>query len=408
MTQNLNTTPIDPKFYSGPLADRHDPSKCPLFQPLKIGNAELSHRIVLAPLSRFRADSTHVHREIAQEYYGQRVTKGGFIISEATFVSEELVGLRHAPGIYSDEQIAAWKTIVSQIHDQGGYIFLQLWATGRGGDPAVHDELGTRFSAPSPVAFPREANEYEESNDRVPEEMTREDIKRVIREFATAAKNAVEQAGFDGVEIHGANGYLVDEFIQSVSNQRTDEYGGSIENRARFPLEVIQAVAEAVGQDRTAIRFSPYSTFLGMRMPDPVPQFAYLTRELRDRYPDMAYIHFIEGRVHGNLDVASTVPETSDVFREIWQEKDKERGKQSVFLSAGGWSPESAARVVREKGGAVAFGRAFIGNPDLVHRIKHGLPLNAYERATFYGPQGPTGRQGYTDYPFARPAKDDL
>ncbi|KAG8977233.1 hypothetical protein FRC05_002233 [Tulasnella sp. 425] len=368
----------------------------------------LSHRIVLAPLSRFRADSTHVHREIAQEYYGQRVTKGGFIISEATFVSEELVGQRHAPGIYNKEQIAAWKTIVSQIHDKGGYIFIQLWATGRAGDPAVHDELGTRLLAPSPISIPGDGSEYEEGDHRVPEEMAKEDLKRVVGQYVAAAKSAVEEAGFDGVEIHAANGYLVDQFIQSVSNQRTDEYGGSIENRARFPLEIVQAIAEAIGQERTAIRFSPYSTFQSMRMPDPVPQFAYLTQELRDRFPDLAYIHFIEGRVHGNSDVASTIPETSDVFREIWQEKDTERGKQSVFLTAGGWSPENAAKFVREKGGAVVFGRAFIGNPDLVDRIKRGLPLNDHERATFYAPQGPTGRKGYTDYPFARASKDEL
>ncbi|CAE6339894.1 unnamed protein product, partial [Rhizoctonia solani] len=268
-----------------------------LFAPLQVGDVTLAHRVVMAPLTRFRADDNHVHTDLALQYYSQRAeAPGTLLITEATFISPEAGGYDHVPGIWSDEQIAAWKKARCRH-----FIFfptmdwiLQLWALGRAADPKVLAREGLPFVSSSATPM--------EDGAPVPRELSKDEIKRYVDTYVQAAKNAVLKAGFDGVEIHSANGYLLDQFLQDVCNKRTDEYGGSIENRARFTLEVADAVTAAVGAKRTGIRFSPWGKFQGMRMEDPVPTFSYVAKELAKRHTDLAYVHFVEPVVAGDSD----------------------------------------------------------------------------------------------------------
>lgn len=286
-----------------------------LFQPLNVARVPLKHRVVMAPLTRYRCDDDWVPMEIAKgakiplvyveghangvnlvltrlaDYYTQRAsTPGTLLITEATLISERAAGRRNVPGIWTKGQIAGWKSIVDAVHGRGCFIFCQLWELGRAGWPEVYESLGYKMKSSSAVRI--------DETRGVPEEMTEEEITQVIREFAAAARNAMA-AGFDGVEIHGGNGYLVDQFLQDTCNKRTDGWGGSIEKRARFAVEVTKAVVDAVGADRTAIRLSPFSDYLGMLMEDPVPQFEYLIEQLKP--VGLAYLHLIEARV-GNDD----------------------------------------------------------------------------------------------------------
>ncbi|OHW92608.1 NADPH2 dehydrogenase [Colletotrichum incanum] len=341
----------------------------------------------MSPLSRFRANhETHAPLQMATEYYTQRASvPGTMIITEATFVSRHVdgysyAGLQHTPGIYTREQMASWKEITKAVHAKGSFIWMQLWALGRVADPKAASARG--FTVKGPSAIPEEEGKH------IPGEMTKEDIRRVVADFAQAAHNAIE-AGFDGVELHGANGYLIDQFIQDRANKRTDEYGGSIENRARFVIETASAVVAAVGADRVGIRFSPWSTFQGMRMTDPIPQFTHVVRELKRLR--LAYLHLVEGRVDGNVDAASV--DSIQFMIDAWD-------NQSPVLIAGGFNPESAQRAVeghRSKEVAIVFGRWFISNPDLPFRIQKGLPLTPYKRNTFYAET----KEGYTDYTFS-------
>ncbi|KAG8994250.1 hypothetical protein FRB90_000498 [Tulasnella sp. 427] len=348
-----------------------------LFKPLRVGNLVLSHRIVMAPMTRIRADGEGVHHELAIEHYGQRATPGGFLISEGTFILQEAGGIRNVPGIYTAAQISGWQPVTSKVHSKGGYIFCQLWALGRAASIDVIGPLGHKVVSASNLPM---------KNGTVPEPLDKEHIERYIKAYAQAATNAVE-AGFDGVEVHNANGYLLDQFLQSNSNIRTDEYGGSIENRSLFSLKVVKAVVDAIGEERVGIRFSPFNTFQGMRMEDPYPTFTYVIREIRNLYPRLAYVHLVEG------DPAQG--DSTDFARRIWSPSDET--SQSVFISCGGYTPETAEKIVTEKGGAVAFAKWFIGNPDLVARIQHGLELTIHDRKTVYV-NGPKAYQGYTDY----------
>ncbi|KAK2040172.1 NADH:flavin oxidoreductase/NADH oxidase [Colletotrichum somersetense] len=360
-----------------------------LFKPLRVGNTTLQHRIVMAPLTRFRADhGTHAPLPMVKEYYAQRASvPGTMIITEATFISREVdgltyAGLSHTPGVYTPEQVAAWREVTDAVHARGSFIWMQLWALGRATDPARARARGHAVKAPSPIPAGEGAH--------VPEEMTREDIRRVVADFAAAARSAVEEAGFDGVELHGANGYLIDQFLQDRSNRRTDEYGGSVENRARFAFEVAEAVVAAVGADRVGIRLSPWSAFQGMRMADPVPQFAHVARALRPL--GLAYLHVIGGRVDGNADREGGADNVRFMV-DAW-------GRASPVLIAGGFDPQSARRAVEENKDAevaVVFGRWFISNPDLPFRVEKGIPLTPYERETFYAETN----KGYTDYAFS-------
>jgi len=353
-----------------------------LFKPLKVGDIQLKSRVAMAPLTRFRADENHVPLPMVAEYYAQRAsTPGTLLITEATFISPQAGGYANVPGIYSREQIASWKKVTDAVHEKGSFIYMQLWALGRVANPAQAEKEGITIKTSSPLPLEGYAT---------PQEMTTEDIKQFVADYAQAAKNAIE-AGFDGVEIHGANGYLIDQFIQDKVNTRTDNYGGSVENRSRFAIEATKAVVDAIGAERTGIRLSPFSTFQGMRMEDPYPQFTDVITKL-GQLGGLSYIHVVESRVNGNTD-------TDNSYRlqplvDLWN---------GPVLIAGGFQPETAKKLVNSDYAerdnvVVVFGRYFISNPDLVFRLEKGIELNPYNRDTFYLPMK---SEGYTDYPFS-------
>lgn len=355
-----------------------------LFQPLRIGNVELKHRVVMAPLTRLRADVEHSPLPMATTYYEQRASvPGTMIITEATQISASEAGAPHGPGIWTETQIQSWKKITDAVHAKGSYIFCQLIAFGRAADPEqLQKEGGYELLAPSPIQM--------EADMLTPKELGGEQIQEIIKNFAIAAKNAV-RAGFDGVEIHGANGYLVDQFLQDVSNRRVDQWGGNVPNRARFGLEVARAVVDAVGAERVGFRLSPWNTWQGMKMADPVPQFTFLVEQLNSL--KLAYLHVIESRVINNVDCEKT--ESINFLLDIW-------GRTSPVLVAGGYDQDNVHAAIRddykENDVAVVFGRHFLANPDLPFRIQHQLPLNPYDRSSFYTA---TQEAGYTDYPFS-------
>ncbi|KAF2019521.1 FMN-linked oxidoreductase [Aaosphaeria arxii CBS 175.79] len=352
-----------------------------LFQPLKVGNITLKNRVAMAPLTRFRADENHVPLPFVADYYAQRASvPGTLLVTEATFISPQAGGYGAVPAIHSQAQIDGWKKVTEAVHAKGSYIYLQLWALGRVADPKTAEKEGITIRSSSAVALEGHAT---------PKELTIDEIKSFVQEYAQAAKNAIA-AGFDGVEIHGANGYLIDQFNQDTVNQRTDAYGGSVENRSRFAIEVTEAVVNAVGADRTGIRLSPFSTFQGMKMKDPISQFSDIVSKL-DKF-GLAYVHLVESRVSGNADVESTerISPLVDLFR-------------GPVLVAGGFKPDSAKALVDKEypnhDVVVVFGRYFISTPDLVFRLKEGIELNPYDRNTFYN----AGEErGYTDYPFSK------
>ncbi|KAL2351879.1 hypothetical protein BJ546DRAFT_230073 [Cryomyces antarcticus] len=355
-----------------------------LFEPLQIGRSKLEHRLVMAPLTRFRADDNHVPLPFVKEYYTQRASvPGTLLITEATFISPRASGYPNVPGIWDAAQIKAWKEITDSVHSKGSFIYCQLWAIGRTANPEVLKSKGEEFLSSSAVPM--------SDNSPTPKEMTEEQIRLFIQDYADAAKKAIE-AGFDGVEVHGANGYLIDQFTQDMCNKRTDSWGGSVENRSRFALEVTKAVVDAVGADRTGIRLSPWSSFQGMGMEDPIPQFSHVIKGLKEM--KLAYLHVVESRISGNADIEST--ERVDFAIDIW-------GKTSPVLVAGGFRPDSAKRAVdeeyKDKDIAIVFGRYFISNPDLPYRIQKGIEVNQYNRDTFYNAKSKTG---YVDYDFSK------
>ncbi|KAI5917476.1 NADPH dehydrogenase [Camillea tinctor] len=361
-----------------------------LFKPLQVGNVTLQHRIALAPLTRFRADDKHVPLPFVKDYYAQRGSvPGTLLVSEATLISPQAGGYSSVPGIWSQEQIAAWKQVTKAVHENGSFIFLQLWALGR---VAMPEELRKEgFKVKSASAVPAE------DGAPVPEAMTQEDIQSFVRDFAQAGRNAIE-AGFDGVEIHGANGYLVDQFLHDCSNQRTDDYGGSEVNRSRFAVEVVDALVDAIGAKRVAIRLSPWSDFQGMKIADPIPQFTDIIEKLSQK--GLAYLHLVEPRVQGITDIETSA--TLDFAVKAWN-------RASPLLLAGGYTPEIARKVVDEERKdqdiVVVFGRYFISTPDLPFRLKHGLPLTPYDRSKFYN----TGEtSGYIDWPFSEEFTKDV
>ncbi|KAK8159011.1 hypothetical protein IWX90DRAFT_17807 [Phyllosticta citrichinensis] len=371
-----------------------------LFTPLKVGSTQLDHRVVMAPLTRFRATNDNVPTDVMTQYYAQRaVVPGTLLISEATFISARAGGYANIPGLWTEQQLAGWRKITDAVHAKGSKIYVQLWNLGRtawpdpeGSGGAVKNEefdFENNFVSASDVPMAKGLP--------APRPMTEEEIWATIGDYATAAKNAVEKGGFDGVEIHGAHGYLIDQFTQDVSNKRTDQWGGSIENRARFAVEVSRAVVKAVGADRTGIRLSPWSNFQGMRMSDPIPQFSYLIDQLRAL--DLAFLHLVEPRVAGVID-RDPQNESLDFALQSW-------GRDKPVFIAGGFTTELAIKAVEEKykdhDVAVVFGRRFISNPDLVYRVKKDIPFNDYDRFTFYINQkaGDKPEPGYIDYPYS-------
>ncbi|EPE08229.1 nadph dehydrogenase [Ophiostoma piceae UAMH 11346] len=353
-----------------------------LFKPLKVGTVTVQHRIAMAPLTRFRATPEHVPTAALAEYYGQRASvPGTLIVTEATFISAALGGYSRVPGLWNDEQVTAWKTVTETVHKKGSFIFAQLWALGRAADPKVLAQIGAQLRSSSDVPL--------KGTETKPVPLTEEEIEATIAQYAIAAKNAIA-AGFDGVEIHGANGYLIDQFTQDVSNKRTDKWGGSIENRSRFAVEVVKAVVAAVGAEHVGIRLSPYSTFQDMRMANPEPQFTDLLTKI-DPFK-LAYIHVVEARISGIAD-----NDGSDNIDFVYKNVSR------PLIIAGGFSAESAKKLVDEdypeKDIIVAFGRYFISTPDLPYRLKKGIELNPYNRDTFYDW---TSVEGYTGQPFSK------
>lgn len=336
----------------------------------------------MAPLTRFRANDEHVPSDLAPEYYGQRASvPGTLLISEATIISQEAGGYPNVPGIWNREQVDTWKRVTNAVHEKGSFIFLQLWALGRVAMPDIARAEGFDIISSSDKPFEKDA--------AVPRAATKLDIQCLIQQYAQAARNGIE-AGFDGVEIHGAGGYLIDQFTQDHCNTRSDEYGGSIENRSRFILEVVQAVAEAIGAERVGIRLSPWQRYQGMRMADPVPQFTHVVQGLGAL--GLAYLHLIEARVNGNVDGDDREP--PDFAINAWD------ARKPVIL-AGGYTAESARQVTEQWGSRdimVAFGRHYISTPDLAFRIREGIPLMPYDRSTFYAPGA---LHGYVDYTFS-------
>jgi NADPH2 dehydrogenase len=320
------------------------------------------------------------------EYYEQRAcVPGTLIVSEATVIAKNATGRRNCPGIWSNEQIASWREITTAVHNKGCAIYCQLWHQGRSADPEVLESEGYRLLSASAVPMTPQ--------DQTPEAMTEEEIVSAIDDYANAAKNAIA-AGFDGVEIHGANGYLCDQFLQTTCNQRTDAWGGSIEKRGRFHLEVTQAVINAVGADKTAMRLSPYSSFGGMLMEEPEPTFEYLLEKLK--LLGLSYLHLIEARIEGNDDSECGGQKSVDWMVKAWD-------NVSPVLIAGGFGPETAKQAADEKykdyDVVIVFGRYFVTNPDLVYRVREGLPLAGYDRKVFYTPKEP---KGYIDYPLSQ------
>ncbi|KAH9056419.1 hypothetical protein EDB87DRAFT_1824209 [Lactarius vividus] len=353
-----------------------------LFLPIQVGTTDLQHRVVLAPMKRTRADERYVHGALGLEYYKQRTsTPGTLAITEGTFIALHAGGSTNVPGIWSDEQIAGWKSITDAVHANGSFIYLQLWVLGRVAEGDVLRKAGG-YSIVAPSAIALEGHE-------TPRELTVAEIKEYVQLYATAAENAVLKAGFDGVEIHSASGYLPDQFLQTVSNTRTDDYGGSLENRLRFVLEVTEAVVKAVGANKVGIRISPYLTLQGMGMPDPIPTFAELVTRIRDSYPDFAYLHVIE-----ITDILGTVTRPSSKFlRDIWGDR--------PYIANGSYERDTAIEVVEKEGGLVSFGRYFISNPDLPRRLKENTELALSDPKTWWT----QGAEGYVDYPFAPEAK---
>lgn len=356
-----------------------------VWKPLKIAGVEVRHRIGMPGLSRFRASDNHTATVMMKEYYGQRSQiPGTLIITEAGLISPGGGGYPNAPGIWREEQVQAWKTITDQVHRNGSFIICQLFFVGRAAVPEIAQKEGIEIVSASAIPH--------EEGAPIPRALSIDEIKQIVRDFAVAAKNAV-RAGFDGVELHGANGYLIDTFLQDVSNTRSDEYGGSIENRSRFAYEVMKAVSDAIGPERVGLRLSPWSTFQGMRMADPIPQFCDVLSKAKEI--GLGYVHLIEPRVSNNvdLDLEHPVDETLDFAINLWD---------GPILLAGGYKPDNVQRTFDEvypnKDIMVMFGRYFVANPDLVFRIKKGIPLNTYDRSTFYAPKNPVG---YLDYPFS-------
>lgn len=353
----------------------------------------LGHRIAMAPLTRVRADDNHIQVPLAVEYYTQRAcVPGTLLIAEATLVSPAHAGFPHAPGLWSAEQIAGWKTVTEAVHAKGCNMICQLVAPGRAADAGDLRKRGYELLSSSAVSMPGSGFTEKSGPTPTPIPMTETQIYQCIADFAQAARNAIA-AGFDGIELHGANGYLIDQFLQDTCNKRTDAWGGSIENRARFGIEVARACADAIGPEKVGFRVSPWSPFQGMRMTDPIPAFSYLTQVLRELR--LCYLHIIESRVNNNVDCESS--ESIEFLLDVW-------GRESPVLLAGGYTPRNVWEAAdgKYKGFDVVFvfGRHFLSNPDLVWRIRHGAALNRYDRSTFYA-QGKTPQEGYTSYPFA-------
>ncbi len=361
-----------------------------LFDTVQVGDLELSNRIVMAPLTRNRAPDA-IPTPLMAEYYTQRAT-AGLLITEATAISHQGQGYADVPGLYGTEQLDGWKRVTEAVHDAGGKIVVQLWHVGR----VSHTELqphGGKPVAPSALTAKTKTVLIKDGlpvfvATSEPRALDAEELPEIVHTYRAAALNAVETAGFDGVEIHGANGYLLDQFLKSGSNQRTDDYGGNIKNRARLLLETTRAIVDAIGGGRTGIRLSPVTPANDVVDADPQPLFEYVVKQLAKL--NLAYLHIIEGATGGPRDL----PERPFDYAAL-KEAYRAAGGKGAWMVNNGYDKAMAVQAVKDGADLVAFGKPYIANPDLVARLRSNAPLNTPDQATFYG----GGAKGYTDYP---------
>ncbi len=357
-----------------------------LFDTFRLGDLTLPNRIVMAPLTRNRAAAGFVPSDLAPQYYAMRAD-AGLLITEASQISQQGQGYQDTPGIYTEAQVEGWKKVTDAVHAKGGRIFIQLWHVGRVSHTSLQPNAGAPV-APSALTAATKTfvnNGFAETS--APRALELSEIPGLIADYRRAAANAIK-AGFDGVEVHGANGYLIDQFLKDGANQRTDAYGGSIENRARFLLEVMDAIIAEIGAARTGLRLSPVSPANGVSESNPQALFNYVIDELEKRHP--VYIHVVEGATGGPRDVA---PDFS--FEEL------RKRYSGAWMVNNGYDLALANAVLSEgKADLVAFGKPFIANPDLVERLRRDAPLNELDRDTLYG----GGAKGYIDYPTLKDA----
>ena len=364
----------------------------PLLQPLQLGDIEVPNRVFMAPLTRSRAtEPDGLATDLMAEYYAQRAS-AGLIISEATNISEVARGYAWTPGIYTDAQVEAWRPVSSGVHNAGGRIFCQLWHTGRVSHEALHPGRATVSSSALVSDQCQAFIQIDGVGRRVaatpPRALTMPEIESTVQDYGAASRRAFA-AGFDGVEVHGANGYLLHQFVAANVNDRDDDYGGSFENRCRFTLEVVDAAIAEVGAGRVGLRISPLFSFSGIDDPDPGPAFRYIAEEMSAR--GIAYLHI--------ADTNTMAPRSTPVMAELLALM-ADTFDGPVVLN-GGYDAERARRDIEAgDAAAIAFGRAFLANPDLPQRLAKGLPLNPPNFRTFYG----GGAEGYTDYPEWQPA----
>lgn len=351
-----------------------------LFDPVRFGAINLPNRIVMAPLTRARSNRDAVPSALMAEYYAQRAS-AGLIISEATGISREGLGWPNAPGLWNDAQVDGWKAVTEAVHRAGGRIVAQLWHMGR----LVHPDLGGgQPLSSSPTTAPDFAHTYEGKKPYAEARAAaRDDIRRIVGDYARAAQNAMA-AGFDGVQVHGANGYLVDQFLRDSTNDRSDDYGGSIENRLRFVTEALEAVGDAIGMEHVGIRFSPNIYSQGVEDSDPLPLFRALARRLEEL--EVPWIELREAHQPTSAGAIPTEP-VSPAMRRYYSGR--------IALNSDYDGPSAQARMADRIADAISFGRPYISNPDLVERIRLGAPFSPGDETSFYS----GGASGYTDYP---------
>jgi N-ethylmaleimide reductase len=362
-------------------------SQSKLFEPYKLGAATLTNRTVMAPLTRNRAGAGLVPAPLAVEYYAQRAS-AGLLITEASQISQQGQGYQDTPGIYSSEQVAGWKKVTDAVHAKGGHIYIQLWHVGRISHTSLQPNGGAPVSASAIAAKTKTYVNNTFTDVSEPRALELAEIPGLIDDYKRAARNAVE-AGFDGVEIHAANGYLLEQFARDSTNKRTDAYGGSLENRARLMLEVAQAVAKEIGAAKTGIRISPVTPANDAAADSEAQKlFDYITDGLSAE--KLVYLHVVEGATGGPRDVA---PFDYGSLRKRFN---------GTYIGNNGYDLALANKVLdADAADLIAFGKPFISNPDLVERLKSGAPLNELDKATMYG----GGAKGYTDYPTLAAAK---
>jgi N-ethylmaleimide reductase len=347
-----------------------------LFTPVTLGNLELPNRFTMAPLTRCRAVD-HLPNALMAEYYAQRAS-AGLLITECTMVSEDTSAFGNDPGVYSEQQIKAWKQVTEAVHANGGRIFMQIWHAGRAAHPLLNG--GKEAVAPSAVAINGELHTPQGKQPyTTPRELTHSEIADITDDFRRAAANAIS-AGFDGVEIHAANGYLIDQFLRDGSNKRSDEYGGSMENRSRFLRGILDAVCAEIGAEKVGIRLSPLNSYNDMKDSDPMAWTAYMS-DMLNQYP-LAYLHLMRADFF-----AQQQGDVVNVAREKYQ--------GHLMVNMGYNAEEAAAAIDNGQADSVAFGTGFLANPDLPQRIQAGAELNTPDQDTFYT----AGAEGYTDYP---------